>query len=469
MVTGMIELYNDQKIAVENILNAYRKGYKSPLLVAPCGFGKTVVFAHVAARARAKGNKTIICVHRQELLRQTCATLARLDVPFGVIAAGLPTNIKEPVQVASIHTLARRLEHYEAPDIIVIDEAHHAVANTWKAVVEAYSTSRILGVTATPWRANGEGLKKVFDAMIIGAMATDLINRGRLAKPIYYAPPQIAQFDDVRTRMGDYQQSEIDKRMDKPHITGDAINHYNRICPNARAVVFCTSCRHADHVAADFTAAGIPAASIDGALSDTDRKQRIDDLASGKIRILTSCELISEGFDLPSVETAIMLRPTQSLAVWIQQAGRALRTAPNKVNAHIIDHVGNVFRHGAIEHITDWSLDGAPAKVARNKEVIPNIRRCKNCFVVYPTSLSSCPECGAASEKTRKEIMQQEGELRALALEEIKAKRTVERKSAHSLHQLILLGQSRGYKNPYLWAQRVYDGRIRKAAAMGWL
>jgi len=458
----MIELYDDQKIAVDNILNAYRQGYKSPLLVAPCGFGKTVVFAHVAARARLKGNRTIICVHRQELLRQTCATLARFDVPFGVIASGLPDNAKEPVQVASIHTLVRRLDYTDAPEIIVIDEAHHAVANIWKNTIKAFEKSRLLGVTATPWRANGEGLISIFDTMIIGATAEDLIKRGRLAKPMYYAPPQIAQFDDVKTRMGDYQMTEIDRRMDKPHITGDAINHYKRICPGARAVVFCTSCRHADHVAEDFTAAGIPAASIDGDLNDADRKQRIDDLAAGKILILTSCELISEGFDLPAVEAAIMLRPTQSLSVWIQQAGRAIRTAPGKVHAHIIDHVSNVFRHGAIEQITDWSLEGAPKK-ARNKEIIPTVKRCKSCFAVFPSRLSACPQCGAAPEMTRREIEQKQGELKALQLSEIKAKRIYERKNAHDLQELIQLGIKRGYKRPIQWAQHVLNARIRKA------
>jgi len=457
----MIQLYDDQKIAVENLLNAYRRGFKSPLLVAPCGFGKTVVFAHIAARARAKGNRTIICVHRQELLRQTCKTLARFDVPFGVIASGIQENVKELVQVASVHTLARRLETYDAPGIIVIDEAHHAVANTWKCVVEAYPTSFILGVTATPWRANGEGLINVFDTMVTGATAADLIARGRLAKPIYYAPPQVAEFDDVRTRYGDYAKNEIDSRMDRPHITGDAIHHYKRICPGARAVVFCTSCRHADHVAEEFSRAGIPAASIDGDLNDTDRKRRVDDLALGNIRILTSCELISEGFDLPSVEAAIMLRPTQSLAVWIQQAGRALRTAPGKVNAHIIDHVGNVFRHGAIEHITDWSLEGAP-KQARNKEALPIIRRCKNCFIVFPPSLSVCPACGSAPEISKREIQQREGELEAIEAEALKKRRTQERKNAPDLHSLIKLGQSRNYKNPHYWAQKVYDARIRK-------
>jgi len=461
----MIELYNDQKIAVENILNAYRKNYRAPLLVAPCGFGKTVVFAHIAARAHAKGNRTIICVHRQELLRQTCATLARFDIPFGVIASGLTQDTKQLVQVASVQTLARRLDNQQAPEILVIDEAHHAVANTWKSVIKAFSKSRILGVTATPWRANGEGLKSIFDTMIIGATAENLIMHERLAKPIYYAPPQLAQFDDVKTRMGDYQQDEINKRMDKPHITGDAISHYSRICPGARAVVFCTSCSHADHVAADFASAGIPAASIDGALSDAERKQRVDDLASGAIRILTSCELISEGFDLPSVEAAIMLRPTQSLAIWIQQAGRALRAAPGKTNAHIIDHVGNVFRHGAIEHITDWSLEGAP-KMARNKKDVSTIRSCKECHKIYPTEFSACPHCGAETVKTRKEIEREIGELKALELNNLKVIRTNQRKHAHDLHSLIMLGRARNYKNPEYWAQQVYSARLRKQAAM---
>lgn len=460
----MIELYDDQKTAVENLLKAYRQGKKAPLLVAPCGFGKTVVFAHIAARARLKGNRTIICVHRQELLRQVCITLSRFDVPFGVIAAGLPGNAKEAVQVASIHTLARRLEYTEPPNMIVIDEAHHAVANTWKNTIAAFPSAWLLGVTATPWRANGEGLNSIFDTMIIGATAEDLINRGRLAKPRYYAPPQVAQFDDVKTRMGDYQQSEIDARMDKPHITGDVINHYKRICPGARAVVFCTSCRHADHVAEAFKEAGIPAASIDGNLNDADRKQRIDDLAAGKIVILTSCELISEGFDLPSVEAAIMLRPTQSLAVWIQQAGRALRTAPGKQYAYIIDHVGNVFRHGAIEHITDWSLDGAPKK-AKNKEVIPTVKRCKNCFVVFPSSKKVCPECGSAPEMTRREVEQRQGELKAMELENLRKRERQKQGNARDLQALIQIGRARGYKSPHKWAQYVYNARLRKAAA----
>jgi superfamily II DNA or RNA helicase len=460
----MIKLYEDQERAVNAILDKYQQGYKSPLLVAACGYGKTICFAHIAARARSKGNSVIICVHRQELLRQTCETLKKFDVPYGVISAKTAIDNSELIQVASVQTLYRRLQQVNRPKLIILDECHRYMATTFLSVIRYFSEAKILGVTATPCRTDGKGLKEIFDTMIIGGTAEDLISRGRLAKPIYYAPPQVANFDDVKIIAGDYAKDEISQRMNKPHITGDAIEHYKRICPNAKAVVFCTSRKHAENVAIDFQSSGIPAASIDGTLSDFDRAQRIDDLTTGKIKVLTSCELISEGFDLPTVEAAIMLRPTQSLSIWIQQAGRAMRIAPNKKFAYIIDNVGNVLRHGAIEHITEWSLDGIKANLKKEQEKIPAFSRCKQCFIVFPTHLTRCPECDGEREISKREIEIKEGELKLIEAEELKSaakQAKSERKQANSLSALIELGKKRGYKNPKFWAEKVFYGRMK--------
>jgi len=454
-----MQLYEHQKRAVEGVLKKYSRGCKAPLLVAMCGFGKTVVFSHIAARARAKGNRILVVLHRQELMRQTCSTLDQFNVPYGLIAAGQSSDEQQLVQVASIYTLARRLGAIEPPRLIVIDEAHHASANTWRNVIKGFPSAKILGVTATPIRNSGAGLGDIFDSLVVGESTEWLIAGGWLAKPTYYVPPQVADFADVKSRAGDYAQDALAERMDKPHITGDAVSHYLKICPGAPAVAFCTSIRHAESVAECFRKRGINALSIDGSLSDADRAGRIDDLAAGRIKVLTSCELISEGFDLPAVTAAIMLRPTQSLAVWIQQAGRAIRPAPGKERAIILDHVGNVERHGLIEDVRDWTLEGRKKRERAANDNFPIIRRCPSCFVVYRPGRKTCPECGAESVPSQREIEQREGELRELQrqAEHKQARREVAH--AQSLEDLTELGRRRGYQYPREWAEHVMRAR----------
>ena len=455
----MLKLYPDQSACLDNLLDKLQEGYRSPLLVAPCGFGKTVVFSEITRRAKAKGNSVLICVHRQELLRQTYKTLEKFGVSYGVIASGYPDRYGELIQVATIQTLARRLGRIRyKPKLIIFDECHHALSPTFLKVINHFSDSKIIGVTATPYRLDGQSLNKVFDCMVIGATADVLIKNKRLAKPIYYAPPQRFELDNLKTQMGDYDKVEVEKRIDKPFITGDVIEHYSRLCYGKKAVVFCVSVRHAEHVAQQFNNAGIPSASIDGSMIQEDRMAIIRKLENGNIKVLTSCELISEGFDLPSIEVAIMLRPTQSLCIWIQQAGRALRISEGKDKAIILDHVGNIFRHGAIENITEWSLTGMEKRI-KSKETLPTVRRCKNCFAIITGS--KCQECGSEPELTEKELKIKEGELKALEISEIKKENKKQQGKCRTLDELIELGISRGYKNPRGWAYAVYNSRQR--------
>jgi len=458
-----MNLYPDQENCVFALQEKYAKGYKRPLLVAPCGFGKTVLFAHIAKKTFEKGNTVIICTHRQELMNQICKTLDMINVSHETITAGKFDCFDKAVKVASIQTLVRRLEKINAPTLLIFDEAHHVLSKTWQKIILHFASSKVLGVTATPWRMNGSGLGEIFDCMVLGPTAAQLMDRGRLASPIYYAPPEAVELDDIRIISGDFDKGEISRRMDKPHVTGDAISHYKRICLDVPAVAFCATVKHAENVAKDFRESGIAAESIDG--NDRLRKQKIQDFAEGKIKVLTSCELISEGFDLPAVTAAIMLRPTASLAMWVQQAGRALRAAPGKDRAIILDHVGNSLRHGFIEHITEWSLDGIKNEKAKDKDDIPQYRRCKNCFIVFPTYKKICPECGGEPALTRKELKKIEGELRAMEAAKIKTAAAKERKQAKSLEELIAIGKERKYKNPYFWAQQVFNGRNNKRRA----
>lgn len=473
-----VTLRDYQQGAVDRLRASYGAGNRAPLLVLPTGGGKTVTFAYIAQNSAARGKRALILVHRQELLRQSSATLSGLDVGHGLIAAGGAMSLGQPVQVASVQTLIRRLPMLDRagwrPDLIVVDEAHHATAGSWRTILDHWPASRVLGVTATPCRQDGKGLGVdaggVFDDMVEGPQIAELIDRGYLAPPEVYAPPVVADLTGLRSRMGDFAQGEAADRMDRPTVTGDAVAHYARICPGVPAIVFCVSVAHAEHVAEQFRASGWRAASLDGGMADVDRRARIDDLAAGRLQVLTSCDIISEGTDIPVVGAAILLRPTQSLGLYLQQVGRALRLYPGKVSAIILDHVGNVARHGLPDEAREWSLAGVE-KRGRSKDDDdgpPPPVTCETCYrqIVRPLP-PCCPSCGASLKTAGREASLQhvEGELQRITAADrdaLAAQRKREQGRADTLEELVELGRARGYPNPHGWAWRVFSSRSGK-------
>jgi len=232
-----------------------------------------------------------------------------MGVPHGIIAAGRTPDPAHLVQLASVQTVVRRLEKLLPVDLIVIDEAHHAAAGSWKKVIERFPNAKIIGVTATPQRLDGKGLGDIFDDIVFGPDVQTLIDSDFLCRPVYYAPSQV-DLTSVKTRMGDFDQRQLEQALNTPVITGCAVSHYKKLSDGLPAVVFCASVRHATDVTAQFCAAGYKFEVLDGTLAPDVRKQRVADLASGKLHGLTSCDIISEGFDLPVVTTAILLRAT---------------------------------------------------------------------------------------------------------------------------------------------------------------
>ena len=492
----MIQLRDYQLKLEGEIRQAYRSGKRSPLVVSPTGSGKTVLFASISSGVRAKGMRVMILVHRQELLDQTARTLNALNVPHGLIAAGRSQTLRELVQVAGVQTVVRRCGDIPAPDLIIVDEAHHATAGSWKNVIGAFPEARILGVTATPERLDGKGLGidhgGCFDDLILGPEVRDLIRQGHLSPPVYYSPPGRADLSGVKVNRGDYDQKALAAAMDKPSITGDAVDHYQRICPGVPAVAFCASIAHAEHVAEEFRNAGFRAATLDGTLSPWDRRERVKMLGDGRLHLLTSCEIINEGFDLPVVTAAILLRPTKSLGLHLQQIGRVLRPAPGKSRAVILDHVGNLHEHGLAEDIREWSLEGKKARQKKAKvEDTVKTRQCPNCFAVHPWG-PSCESCGHTYISTVREIEQVDGELvqhgtiidenlhqcpggqhvhnrwapscpRCGFVHDEKKARRFEQGKAESLDALVALARRKGYKNPTVWAQHVWESRQKKA------
>ena len=453
-----MELRPYQNQLANDIRGAFGSGANRPLAVSPTGSGKTVLFSYITSQVLKRGSRVIIVAHRREILDQISATLKCVGVPHGFIQAGKSTST-QPAMIASIQTLARRLDTIPAPDLVIIDEAHHSVSKSYVQMFAAWPTAKFIGVTATPERLDGKGLGTMFDRMVMGPSVQWLIDNGFLAQPVYYAPREVVDLSQVHTVAGDFDRSEAEEIVDTPRITGDAVTHYVRFCNRQRAVAFCISVAHAQHVADTFNSCGIPSASIDGTLDPEVRKQRVEDLTAGKILVLTSCELISEGFDLPAVNAAILLRPTHSLSMHLQQVGRALRPYPGKTNAIILDHVGNCLRHGLAEQERDWDLSGREKRLKKSSLV--ETKQCSKCFAIFAGTV--CPQCGSQREIAVREIEEVDGELQRLSIEDISKKREERREEGKckTLEDFRALAKLRGYKLG--WAFFRWQARQRKS------
>jgi superfamily II DNA or RNA helicase len=352
------------------------------LYVLPTGGGKTIVFSFITTHAAAKGNPTIVLAHRGEIADQISRALAAMGVAHGRIQPGHEMS-DGLVQVAMVQTLARRLDRVPEPGLVVIDECHHAVAGTWRKIAAAWPKARILGVSATPERLDGVGLPDAFDTMVVGPDVRDLIDAGHLAPYKYLAAPLSIDLSGVRTLGGDYNTGDLAAVLDRDTVIGDTVQHYLKHLAPRTAIAFCVTVAHAEHVALRFRDSGIPAASIDGSMSGQVRRDLVGRLRTGNIRVLTSCEIISEGFDVPAVGGCILLRPTQSFALHRQQIGRALRPKEDGSPAVVVDHVGNVFRHGLPDAPHVWSLDSQRRTIAERTRTVRGLRKCQACALVF--------------------------------------------------------------------------------------
>jgi superfamily II DNA or RNA helicase len=387
-----------QVSAVEAIRSAFTR-HRRVLFVLPTGGGKTVCFAYITSNAAAKGNRVVILAHRQEIADQISTALTVMGVPHGRIQPGrTPTD--DLVQVGMVRTVVRRLDGLPAPALLVLDEAHHAVAGLWRTVTAAWRNARILGVTATPERLDGRGLRDAFDTMVLGPDVRELIKAGYLAPFRYFAPNVGIDLSRVRSLGGDYNVGDLEDALDRAGIIGNIVEHYLRHLSGRTAIAFCVTVAHAEHVARRFREAGISAAAIDGAMSSEQRQSLVNKLRTGAIHVLTSCEIISEGFDAPAVGGAILLRPTQSFALYRQQVGRCLRPKDDGSAAIILDHVGNVLRHGLPDAGHAWSLDSTKRTPAERQQSAVGCRVCGACGEVFATgathdacALPDEPEC----------------------------------------------------------------------------
>lgn len=462
---GAMQLRDYQLETIRSINYQLMNRSKAICVVSPTGSGKTVIIGKIVQSLSQQNLRVYIVAHRIELINQISETLEKYKINHGIISPNHPRDKNHLVQVASVDSLIRRLDFYDEPAFILQDECQHLVkTNKFGKVLHAYPNAKIIGFTATPIRGDGTGLGinygGFFDSLVIAPSTQWLMKNDYLSPARYFVPPVIADLTGIRKSYGDYNQAELEERLNKSAITGNAIEHYNRICPGQPAIAFCVSIKHAKSVAQAFNEAGITADTIDGTLDHTTRKSLIKNLASGKIKVLTSCEVISEGTDIPVVSAAILLRPTHSLGLHLQQIGRVLRKAPNKTHAYILDHVGNTLKHGFAESTRKWSLEGI-SKKRKTEQTIP-MRQCPNCYCCHsPTPM--CPLCGHVYKINFQTINEEQGELREITKKEkmkLQEKKNEERRNASSYEELKKIELKRGYKNG--WAQFVWQGKLKQ-------
>ena len=430
-------------------------GRKKVLIVLPTGGGKTVCFSHIAESASKKGNRVCVLVHRAELLDQASRSM---PVRHGLIAAGRSMDLSHSVQIASVQTLARRLHQLPKDffQLLIVDEAHHTTAGTWASVVEHFDSARLIGVTATPIRLDGRGLGEHYESMVVGPSAQWLTDNGFLSQAKVLAPPGI-QTSGLKKRMGDFDMRQAEGLLQQGQAMGDCLTHYRQHLNGQTAIAFCCSVAHSQAVAGLFQANGVAAASIDGKMDVNRRRSLLASLGRGEIKVLTSCALIGEGVDVPSVGGCILLRPTSSVGLHLQMIGRCLRVSPGKKRAVILDHVGNTLRLGHHLEDREWTLDG---EQKTKREKCTSVKVCPKCFAAMSSQVSECEECGHRFTVERKKLKTVAGTLQELQVEKAQKKqKRIDQGKARTLDELIALGKSRGYKYPVAWARKIYSSR----------
>lgn len=443
-----MQLRDYQTEAIHKLKQSLKAGHTAPILRLDCGAGKTVIACSIAESMVKKGTKLLFLVHRQELLKQTIDTFNNAGINNQNIAVGM------------VITVSHNLDKYD-PDVIICDECNFALSKTWRTVLDAYPKAIKIGLSATPVRLSGEPMGDVFDDILEVISAQELIKRKYLCEYDYYAPKINFDISEIKKRCGDYNAEQIATALDKPKIYGDVLAHYKKLADGRKTIVYCATVKHSEDTAEQFRQAGYNAAHFEANTKDIDRKQIIADFKSGKITILCNVDLVSFGFNCPDCDCIVLLRPTCSISLFIQQSCRALRGREGK-RAIILDFVNNVNRHGLPTETREWSLTGRIT--CKNESADPDIlvRQCKNCLRVYSGTGRICPYCGEEQPKTRREIEQDEkAELERIEKIERRNKRK-EQGRAETLEELIAIGHSRGYKNPVFWARMVYNSRTKK-------
>lgn len=381
----MFKLRDYQQETVDNIYQSMKQGNRRIIVQQPPRTGKTVIMAEIARKTTNKGNRVMFIIHRKEVLAQAKSTFEQQDVNMNLATMGM------------VQTLTRRVNKLVEPQLILIDEAHHAISNSYRRIIDTFPNAYILYFTATPIRTGHDQLDQIADNIIVGKSIKWLTQHHFLAPFHYYGLGDIDR-SKLRKQNGDYSSQSMDEAISH-QIYGHIVQQYQRLANGKQAVVYCHSIESAKKVTEQFTQAGITAAEIDGDTDAKVRDQLVQKFRDQRLTILANVNLFTEGVDLPNVDCVIMARPTSSLALYLQFSMRCLNPRKGKT-AVIIDHVDNFLNFGLPSSDRNWSeaiVTKDKRKTKSNADNGPAIAQCNYCFGTFyrdQVKDNCCPLCG---------------------------------------------------------------------------
>ena len=395
-----------QTKAVEDARKSVQAGNRRIIIQGSCGSGKTIIAALMIKNALQKRKRVIFLVHYRQLAYQAMERFADFGMQndVGIIMAGEEGHYDRPVQIISMQTYGRRLDLGDHPlnswfqeaDLVFYDEAHASVAKTRKAILDLYRDAAVIvGLTATPCRADGRPLGAIYQDIVTVSSVQELTKMGFLVPAVYYGAKKLPDLENIPIVAGDYNKKILGKRVDKPKLVGDILENWLRIGCERSTVVFAHNVKHSLHIKELFTKWGISCEHVDAHTPPLERQGIIARSESGKTQVVTNVNVYSEGADFPWVSCVVLAKPTFSFMRYWQMAGRGLRPYPGKQDCIIIDHARNVERHGFMDDPFVWTLGGkekawTKPKIKGRVEKPPLI--CDQCQTEFRGSV--CPRCG---------------------------------------------------------------------------
>ncbi len=479
----MIEIRPYQREAVRAVRDLVRAGRRRILLVAPTGSGKTVIAAYIIAATEAGGRSATFVAHRRELIRQSYCKLVRAGIAgerVGVIMAGVhaarsaparesfsddelwahcarrrPTA---PVQVASIDTL--RNCKYAPPRLLMVDEAHRSLSPSYVNLITASGDAVVIGLTATPYRADNKPLGGIWDELVVVSTPRQLIAERYLVEPRVFTVPaaDLPDLSNVRIKGGDYDSESLSLAVDQSGLVGNIVEHWQKRAEGRRTVVFAASVEHSKHIRDRFAEAGIAAEHIDGTTPTPDRDAILIRLACGATTVVCNYGVLCEGWDMPAVKCCVIARPTKSTGLYLQQAGRILRPWQD-VGALILDHAGCVLEHGLPQADREFSLT-VETKKKKKLAGEASCKTCDQCYAVVASATATCPYCVFEFRVAQATPLEEhDGELVEVSEVDENARRD-------AFAQLQATGESRGYAPG--WAAHQYKARFKHWPPRNW-
>lgn len=396
-----------QSQAVDSIRLLFRQGKRRVLLHLATGGGKTVVFSYILKSLVERGKRGLMVVRGRHLVDQASDRLTREQVPHGILMNGRPTKLGMPLYVCSIDTLRAR-DMAPPADLIVIDEAHMATSPSYRDLIARYPDAFILGVTATPYMHGS--IEHIASEIVSPITIGELVDQGFLVAPRYIVPVTHDLSGVKVASTGDYDVDQLSTFMEQPRVIGDIVTNWLRFGESRPTICFASNVLNSQHLVEKFNEAGIAAEHVEAGTPETERHQVLERLRTGKTKIVSNVGILCTGVDMPHVSCIVMARPTKSLNLYIQQAGRGTRPYTDKKDFLLLDHANNVKEHGFIDMPHEVFLSGYPK--SKKGKPPPPIKTCPVCYAALPAATRVC-YCGHEFQVEKRDN-REDGELREI-------------------------------------------------------